>query len=205
MILNNSYKEDIVEFVKRIPNDIFTKHSLSKDTLLADTEIVENLWLEYQKLVEEYDCDQDWSLRETVFEILKIDIRNNIFIGTSEETCIYIRDMMVQLVTSLTIMLQKANWTVCEAEKIVSENSDMGITLLDGFCGYSISYFSPKTEIESILIPAYKDDYFAVFVKIGAKRKVFSIYDIYQNINVLIDIHEYIRKQILESEKNGKE
>lgn len=72
MIMKNSYGEDILSYVKSLPDSLLHRRGMSKEALLADNSVVDRLWTCYQKDVEEYDCDEGWALADAVFEVLGI-------------------------------------------------------------------------------------------------------------------------------------
>lgn len=74
MILRKSFRDEILEYITGIPEEIYSQHGISKQNVLADNEIIERLWINYQKDVEEYGCDEDFSMADAVFEVLGIPI-----------------------------------------------------------------------------------------------------------------------------------
>lgn len=71
MIMNESYKEDLIEQLREIPAAAFRQRPL--DDILADADLLDALWVVYQKDVEEYDCDPDYAARDALMEVCFID------------------------------------------------------------------------------------------------------------------------------------
>lgn len=61
-----------MEYVHNIPDDVFAAAGKKKDSILEDEDIIDNLWICYQKDVEDYGCDESFSLMDSVNEVLRI-------------------------------------------------------------------------------------------------------------------------------------
>lgn len=72
MIMNRSYLNDLIEQIKLLPDSYFSDSELSKEQILSHKDIMESLWAIYQKNVEEYSCDPEWSCKDALNECLKI-------------------------------------------------------------------------------------------------------------------------------------
>ena len=70
MTLKNSYLEDMKEYIRNMDESEFTVRGTTKETVLGNKDTMERLWVVYQKDVEEYDCDTDFSLGDAVNEVL---------------------------------------------------------------------------------------------------------------------------------------
>lgn len=72
MILNPSYKSDLMDGIRELPDDVFAKHGVDKTALLGDEDLLNNLWGQYQKSIEDYDVDADYALKDALHETLSI-------------------------------------------------------------------------------------------------------------------------------------
>lgn len=72
MIMDRSYIEDLREEINAMPNFLFSLKGCSKKAILADDATMEQLWCLYQKSVQDYDCDSDWSARDALRDVLGI-------------------------------------------------------------------------------------------------------------------------------------
>lgn len=72
MILDRSHLEDLREHINGMPNFLFSLKGCNKKTILANKDTMEQLWCLYQKSVQEYDCDADWSARDALRDVLGI-------------------------------------------------------------------------------------------------------------------------------------
>ncbi len=70
MILNNEYLEDMKEYVKNMEESEFAKRGTTKAAVLGSQETMEKLWVVYQKDVEDYGCDAEFSISDAVNEVL---------------------------------------------------------------------------------------------------------------------------------------
>ena len=73
MILQNSYREDMIDLMKHLdkktlPRD--TAKHFDPEKILQDPDLVDNLWTSYQKQVEEWNVDPDFAIRESLTECL---------------------------------------------------------------------------------------------------------------------------------------
>lgn len=78
MILHEEYKDEILSYIKELPEKLFSQSKAGKEEILADNHIIDLLWIHYQKEVEEYGCDSEFSLLDTVREILCICTRKEV-------------------------------------------------------------------------------------------------------------------------------
>lgn len=70
MLLKQEYREDLIELLKELPEDILKPSGYTLTTLLADKNMVDQLWSNYQKSVEEYYLTPDEAIREALKDIL---------------------------------------------------------------------------------------------------------------------------------------
>lgn len=80
MFLEKEYKEDILELVRDLPDEIFAKCGYDKDFVLNDQNIVYQLWISYQKNRIDYGLDTDQAFYSTLKDVLSISL-----IPTKEE------------------------------------------------------------------------------------------------------------------------
>ena len=74
MILRQSFLDDLKDHIHATPNEIFEERGVRKLDLLANKNLMDRLWAEYQKSVEEYDVDPDYAYRNALSEILNIQL-----------------------------------------------------------------------------------------------------------------------------------
>ena len=74
MIMRQEYLDDIKDYIRNMPEDLFACNSLglSKESILGDKDLMMRLWISYQKSVEEYDCDPVYAFLDTMHEVLGI-------------------------------------------------------------------------------------------------------------------------------------
>ena len=51
MVLEESYKEDVLEWVYHLSDKILTQYGYDKYSILDDQDIVYQLWISYQKIL----------------------------------------------------------------------------------------------------------------------------------------------------------
>ncbi len=64
MIINPSYKAELREAIREIDEVCFTKDQ--KDKILSNDDLLDSAAFGFQKDVEDYGCDYDWSLNEAL-------------------------------------------------------------------------------------------------------------------------------------------
>ena len=74
MIMDEQYKEEIMEYVRSLPDAVFSAAGRNKDNILADEGCIDRLWTNYQKEVSEYECDPEYAKKDTLKEVLGIDV-----------------------------------------------------------------------------------------------------------------------------------
>lgn len=79
MIMNECFKEEIKDFIKSLPDSVFQNSLKGKKEILADEDCIERLWINYQKEVEEYECDPEYAIKDTLLEVLGINIAGQPF------------------------------------------------------------------------------------------------------------------------------
>ncbi len=73
MIMYDSYKSDFLEHLEQKGDHILERRKTSvsaKDIRDNKDNILEQLWHEYQKAITEYDCDENYSFRFALDEVL---------------------------------------------------------------------------------------------------------------------------------------
>ncbi len=74
MIMDESYKQELLAYITETPDVIFEAYNHTRESVLQH---IEELWTVYQKDVEEYECTADWSYADAMQEVLGILIPNN--------------------------------------------------------------------------------------------------------------------------------
>lgn len=70
MIMQNEYLDDIIDHLRNMVDDDFTRRGTTRQAVLGNQNILDRLWTVYQKDVEDYDCDRDFALDDAVNEVL---------------------------------------------------------------------------------------------------------------------------------------
>lgn len=75
MIMQKTYLEDLKEHVRKTPETSFSKFGYSKEEILSDKNgVLDSLWTRYQRDVEAYGCDPDFSYSDALFEEFCVEI-----------------------------------------------------------------------------------------------------------------------------------
>ncbi len=74
MIMRQWYLDDLKEHIRSTAPAIFVAAGTSADAILADKDVLERLWMLYQKSIEDYDCDAAFSYRDALNEVFGIPI-----------------------------------------------------------------------------------------------------------------------------------
>ena len=69
MIMKQWYLDDLKEHIRSTAPAVFASAHTSADAILADEEVLEQLWVLYQKSIEDYDCDEEYSYRDALNEV----------------------------------------------------------------------------------------------------------------------------------------
>lgn len=72
MILDPSYRADLVDRIHAIPDRFLGDHGISRSNLLADLSIMDRLWYIYQKDVQEHEVDADYAIKDAFHEVLGV-------------------------------------------------------------------------------------------------------------------------------------
>lgn len=72
MIMCQSYLEDVKKHITEAPDSLFTSVGTSKQEILQDANMMELLWMQYQKSIEEYHVNAEYAFRDALFETLHI-------------------------------------------------------------------------------------------------------------------------------------
>lgn len=70
--MRDSYREDMLDLLRQLPEGPFAAHGVDKAAIMADKDSVQQLWGMYQKSVEEYDVDPDYALKDALHEVYGI-------------------------------------------------------------------------------------------------------------------------------------
>lgn len=73
MIMDESYRQDLLEHIAETPDLIFEAYDHTRESVMQH---IEELWMVYQKDIEEYECNADWSYIDAMQEVLGILIPN---------------------------------------------------------------------------------------------------------------------------------
>lgn len=76
MLMANEYLWDLKEQLQDVPDCIFANRGLTKTSVLADANTMEQLWVLYQKSVEEYESDPRYAARDALCDVLGIPFDN---------------------------------------------------------------------------------------------------------------------------------
>lgn len=74
MIMDESYKQELLAYIAETPDLIFEAYNHTRESVMQH---IEELWTVYQKDVEEYECTADWSYADAMEEVLGILIPNH--------------------------------------------------------------------------------------------------------------------------------
>lgn len=73
MILNECYRDDLVDFINKTDDAVFASVGKSSQDILNDPDLMDRLWTCYQKDVEEYECDDEYAFADSLKEVLNIE------------------------------------------------------------------------------------------------------------------------------------
>lgn len=74
MIMNERFRAEIIEFIRDLPDSAFAKSYKKRDEILFDEDCIYRLWVNYQKEVEIYECDPERAKKDSVLDVLGIDL-----------------------------------------------------------------------------------------------------------------------------------
>ena len=74
MIMRNEYLDDLKEMLRKEPESTYARGNTTRAAVLANEDIMEQLWTCYQKNVEDYDFDSTWSFQDALHEVLGIEM-----------------------------------------------------------------------------------------------------------------------------------
>ena len=69
MILNEEYLYEMKEHIKEMQEGYFTRRGLTREAVLKNTDTMKRLWTIYQKNVEEYGCDREFSRDDALNDV----------------------------------------------------------------------------------------------------------------------------------------
>lgn len=72
MILKREYLDDLKQAIREEPDDLFNKNGFSKGFILSSDDTLENLWMNYQKSIEDYDLDPATAFYDALDTVLGI-------------------------------------------------------------------------------------------------------------------------------------
>ncbi len=72
MILDTSYKNDLIDHIHAVPDRFLDDHGISRTNLLTNQALMDRLWTIYQKDIQEYDVDADYAIKDAFHEVLGI-------------------------------------------------------------------------------------------------------------------------------------
>lgn len=75
MILETSYLFDLKEQLDHLPEEYFHQIGTSLDSIIKDKKTLENLWMKYQKNIQEYGYTPEFSCLDALLDVVKISIR----------------------------------------------------------------------------------------------------------------------------------
>lgn len=73
MILQEQYYEDLLDCINSTPDTVFWRGFVNKQTLLKNKELLDRLWAEYQKMIEN-GVDENYAYAFTLEEVLDIPL-----------------------------------------------------------------------------------------------------------------------------------
>lgn len=72
MLLFRSFRDDLVERLQDSSASLFDGCGKSKEDVLADNDLIDQMWGVYQKDIEDYDIPAPDAFRDTLEEVLHI-------------------------------------------------------------------------------------------------------------------------------------
>lgn len=72
MILFAEYRADLLDHIRDEDPALFKSRGLDPDTLIADRDVIDQLWVLYQKATDEYRVPPYRAFRQAVHEVLDI-------------------------------------------------------------------------------------------------------------------------------------
>ena len=74
MLLKRYYLDELKDRIRETDDAVFEAAGIKKEALLTDEGLMDRLWTFYQKNVEEYGCDEDFSYGDALKEVLNIEL-----------------------------------------------------------------------------------------------------------------------------------
>lgn len=74
MLLQTSYKADVVEHILNTPDSVFEAIGKEKKQILANPDILNWMWISYQKSIEDYGEDATTAFNDAMKDCLGIDV-----------------------------------------------------------------------------------------------------------------------------------
>lgn len=72
MIMKQYYLDDLKEHILSTSPAVFASVGTSADAIMTDEDVLEQLWMLYQKSIEDYDCDEVFSYWDALKEVFGI-------------------------------------------------------------------------------------------------------------------------------------
>lgn len=69
MIMDKGYLDEMKEHIEVMQEGYFVRRGLTKERVLNDKDTMERLWMIYQKDVEDYGCDREFSRDDAMDEV----------------------------------------------------------------------------------------------------------------------------------------
>lgn len=74
MIMNESYKEDMLDLLNQVPAHMLAGRT--RESIEMDEDAVDRLWTLYQKSVSEYGCDPEWAFADAMHDVYGLDLHD---------------------------------------------------------------------------------------------------------------------------------
>lgn len=74
MIMKQYYLDELKDRLQNTNESVFHLRGTTKQRVLSDNRLLEKMWTIFQKNIEEYDCDEDWSYQDAFDSMLPVKI-----------------------------------------------------------------------------------------------------------------------------------
>lgn len=72
MLMAHEYLDELKELIRDEPDITFSEAEMTRDDILADNDVMEDLWIAYQKGIQDYDMGSVESYRSAMNDVLHI-------------------------------------------------------------------------------------------------------------------------------------